>query len=103
MLTEISQPVLHEVSGPEKLNTSVKDWYNLVMKGIKSGDPTDVRPFKPEELASLGNAWVDVRDLAEAHVAALEKPEASGQRILLSTGEFKYQDWSECTFMALIN
>lgn len=30
---------------------------------------------------------VDVRDVAAAHVAAIEAPEASGQRILLASGE----------------
>lgn len=103
MLTDIPQPVLHEVDRPEQLNTSVKDWYNLVMKGIKSGDPTDIRPFTLEELASLGNAWVDVRDLAEEHVAALEKPAAGGERILLATGEFKYQDWSTFIFYCYVS
>lgn len=63
------------------------DWYNLVMKGIRSADPKNMRPWTPEELISLGQAWVDVRDLSEAHAVALEKQEAGGQRILVATGK----------------
>jgi len=53
------------------------DWYNIVLKGSKTN----------EELATIGNAWVDVRDLALAHVVALEKEGAGGQRLLMAAGE----------------
>ena len=32
------------------------------------------------------NAWVDVRDVALAHALALEKPDAGGERIIVSAG-----------------
>lgn len=32
--------------------------------------------------------WVDVRDLALAHVRAMESPEAGGKRFLLTAGHF---------------
>jgi len=32
--------------------------------------------------------WVDVRDVAEAHIAAAEKPEAAGKRFLVIAGTF---------------
>jgi UDP-glucose 4-epimerase len=40
-----------------------------------------------EELVAGINSWVDVRDIAKAHVVALEKAEAGGQRILFSAGK----------------
>lgn len=36
--------------------------------------------------------WVDVRDLAEYHVSALIKAEASNQRFLISAGEYDNQE-----------
>lgn len=32
--------------------------------------------------------WVDVRDLALAHVRAAERPEAAGKRFFITTGHF---------------
>ncbi|CAL1709339.1 unnamed protein product [Somion occarium] len=76
-------PVLHAVDSPESLNTSVKDWYTFVLKG--KGDP--------QAVATFASAWVDVRDLAEAHVLAIKKEVAGGNRIIVSAGSFKWQDW----------
>ena len=39
--------------------------------------------------------WIDVRDLAEAHVLAIKKQEAGGERIIVSAGPFKWQDFGE--------
>lgn len=39
-----------------------------------------------EDLVKQGSSWVDVRDLAEAHVKVLEKEEAGGERIIISSG-----------------
>lgn len=36
--------------------------------------------------ATFGN-WVDVRDVAESHLIAMEREEVSGQRIICSAGE----------------
>lgn len=32
-------------------------------------------------------SWVDVRDVAESHLLALERKEASGQRLIVSAGK----------------
>ncbi|KAJ3501157.1 hypothetical protein NMY22_g19021 [Coprinellus aureogranulatus] len=40
-----------------------------------------------------GYAWVDVRDIAEAHVRSLEKEEAGGERIIVSSGSYIWQEW----------
>lgn len=76
-------PFLHEVDKPENLNTSMLDWYNTVVKGT--------RP--EEQLTSISSCYVDVRDLGVAHVLALQKAEAGGERIIVSTGEWNWQDW----------
>ena len=45
-----------------------------------------------------GFCWIDVRDLGEAHVRALETEAAGGERIIVSAGHFLWQDWREYTF-----
>lgn len=50
------------------------------------GQETDPGP-------SCSMAWVDVRDLADAHALALEKEEAGGNRIIVASGPYKWQDW----------
>lgn len=47
----------------------------------------------PEELSGVQGSFVDVRDVARAHVRALEVEGAGGQRIITSAGEFIWQDW----------
>lgn len=42
--------------------------------------------YPSEALSTEGSGWVDVRDLAEAHVRALSREEAGGQRIIVSQG-----------------
>ncbi|OCH88518.1 NAD-P-binding protein [Obba rivulosa] len=76
-------PVLHLVEAPEKLNSSMLEWFHTVIKGGKD----------KAALSSLGSCWIDVRDLAEAHVRVLKVPEAGGERIIVSAGPFKWQDW----------
>ena len=50
--------------------------------------------FSEEELLS-GGSWVDVRDVAEAHVVALEKEEAADERILVSAPAVANQEFIE--------
>ncbi|KAJ7662730.1 D-lactaldehyde dehydrogenase [Mycena polygramma] len=71
-------PILHAVSSPSDLNTSCLAMYNAFTK--------------PDGAAGGGN-WVDVRDLALAHVRALQKEAAGGERIIVGAGVFKWQDW----------
>ena len=35
----------------------------------------------------MGGCWIDVRDVSEAHVLALEKEAAGGERIIISGGK----------------
>lgn len=43
----------------------------------------------------MPGAWVDVRDLGDAHVLALEKEESGGERLFISAGPLFWQEWSE--------
>ena len=48
---------------------------------------------KPKEFLAGSYLWVDVRDAALAHVLALEKPEAGGERIIVSAASYVWQEW----------
>ncbi|PGH05507.1 hypothetical protein AJ80_08328 [Polytolypa hystricis UAMH7299] len=72
-------PVVHPVRSVAELNES-----NVTLWNIAAGaDPLPV---------SRVSAWIDVRDLAEAHVQALLTPGAGGKRYVPAANEqFSYQ------------
>ncbi|GLB36862.1 putative D-lactaldehyde dehydrogenase [Lyophyllum shimeji] len=76
-------PVIHDVKGVDSLNTSARQWHDTV---LVDGKPKDF-------LTTQGASWIDVRDVAEAHVLALEKEAAGGERIIISAGSYVWQDW----------
>jgi nucleoside-diphosphate-sugar epimerase len=60
------------------LNASLRLWYDTVLvEGSKS----------EESFCKQGLSYVDVRDLAEAHVKSLEAEKAGGERIIVSAGK----------------
>lgn len=63
----------------DKLNTSSADIYRLT-----NGSSSDV----PE---TAFYAFVDARDVGEAHLKAYEVPEAAGQRYFTTAGRYTYQ------------
>ncbi|KAL4253690.1 NAD(P)-binding domain superfamily protein [Abortiporus biennis] len=77
-------PTLHEVGSASSLNTSALDWYESVLEQTGKDD---------NALATGGSCYIDVRDLALAHVYALEKEAAAGNRFIISAGTFKWQDF----------
>ncbi|KAJ3506176.1 hypothetical protein NMY22_g17338 [Coprinellus aureogranulatus] len=79
-------PAIHEIPSnkPENLNTSLKAWYDFVV--------SNASPKTRDQLA-FSNSWVDVRDLADAHVLALEKEAAGGERIIVTQGVYVWQEW----------
>ncbi|KAG6880899.1 hypothetical protein C0993_003801, partial [Termitomyces sp. T159_Od127] len=83
----LNEPTIHEVKTPETLNTSLRLWYDVVVVG-----------GQPEEFLKTGLAFIDVRDVAEAHTLALEKEAAGGERIIISSGPFIWQQWGEHLF-----
>ncbi|CAG9992129.1 unnamed protein product [Clonostachys byssicola] len=72
-------PLDHHVDDMAKLNTSSADIYRLFNGSEKQVPDTSFWAF------------ADVRDLAEAHVQAFEKPEAAGQRYLIANSSYSYQ------------
>lgn len=71
-------PVVHPVESVDKLNES-----NAMLWKVASGE----RPLPVARVPF----WVDVRDVAQAHVEALLRPEAGGKRFLPAAPErFSY-------------
>jgi hypothetical protein len=64
----VQQSFINEAANAASLGTSAAEWYNTVVLGTKSDDV----------LATSGSSWVDVRDVALAHVRAIQKEEAGG-------------------------
>ena len=47
------------------------------------------------DVSDGSNSWVDARDVAHALVLAVAAPGASGQRIIVASGAFRWQDFGE--------
>ncbi|KAH6883769.1 D-lactaldehyde dehydrogenase [Coprinopsis sp. MPI-PUGE-AT-0042] len=78
-----SSPPLGDATTPEAFNISVRWFFDRIV----SEGP------KVREMLASPSLWVDVRDLAEAQVLALEKEKAGGERILAVAGAFVWQDF----------
>ncbi|CDR98964.1 hypothetical protein [Sporisorium scitamineum] len=77
----LAEPPSSQINSPEKLNTSVGFVWALLHGSKKEEDV----------LAPAGNC-VDVRDVAYAHLEALVRPDAGGNRFATSLRPFTYQD-----------
>lgn len=71
-------PLIHQVKSPDTLNTSAKSVWKLVHNG--QGAP---------------GCAVDVRDVAQAHVEALVRPNAGGQRFAPTIGKYCQQQCAD--------
>ncbi|KAI0056653.1 D-lactaldehyde dehydrogenase [Artomyces pyxidatus] len=71
-------PPIHYVSSLKALNSSNQELYDTLVAGAM--------------LNTNSNAWIDVRDLAQAHLLAGETAGASGERIIVSAGPFHWQE-----------
>jgi nucleoside-diphosphate-sugar epimerase len=70
-------PVVPYLNSLDSVNTSNQRVRNLIQGEMK------------EKIAPTGNFfWVDVRDVALAHVRAIEVPEAGGERFFVIAGYF---------------
>ena len=79
-------PVAHHLESVEGINTSNERLVSLVRGGWKSGVPD----------TGAATIWVDVRDVAEAHVkAGLEVAEAGGRRLFTTAGTFSNREMAE--------
>ena len=70
------------VAGPP-LDAHYGDSIALIERLWKGGDPMMPRTGLP---------FADVRDVAEAHVRALQRPETAGERIIVSAGSLWYAE-----------
>ncbi|KAH1866223.1 hypothetical protein KXX08_003257 [Aspergillus fumigatus] len=70
-------PIVHYLNSLDAINTSNKRIAEMVRGHCKDGLPP-----------TSTFLWVDVRDVALAHVRAIEVPEAGGQRFFLTAGYF---------------
>ena len=71
-------PIVHHLNSLSALNTSNERFRDLIQGKFKNQDipPTGI------------HIWIDVRDLAEAHVKGMEVPEAGGKRFFATAGYF---------------
>lgn len=70
-------PIVHYLNSLEAINTSNQRMRDLIQGHMK------------EKIAPTGTfLYVDVRDVALAHVRAIEVPEAGGQRFFVTAGFF---------------
>ncbi|KIX02453.1 uncharacterized protein Z518_08394 [Rhinocladiella mackenziei CBS 650.93] len=68
-------PVVHYLNSLDSINTSNERVRNMIQGKLRGGlSPSGVY------------IWVDVRDVALAHVKAIELPEAGGKRFLVTAG-----------------
>ena len=74
-------PIVHALDSLDSLNTS-----NERIRNACQGK------FKDEIPPSGVHLWVDVRDVAEAHVNAFEKPEAANKRFFVTAGYFSNKE-----------
>ena len=70
-------PVVHYFNDLDSINTSNQRTLNMIKGKMK------------DEIAATGVfIWVDVRDVADAHVLAIEKPDAANKRFFCTQGYF---------------
>ena len=89
-MTTINPPYVYgpslepDIVSPSSIGGTQQLWWNKVIDIPSEGLTKEALGVKG------GHTWVDVRDLAEAHVRALEKEEAGGERIITSGGEHPF-------------
>ncbi|PYI24775.1 flavonol reductase [Aspergillus violaceofuscus CBS 115571] len=71
-------PVEHHVTNLDRLNESAADVYRFMNGSLSEIPPTGFP------------AWVDVRDVAEAHLRAFEVEGAANERFFVVAGNFDY-------------
>ncbi|TEB26681.1 D-lactaldehyde dehydrogenase [Coprinellus micaceus] len=83
-MTTINPPYVYgpslepHIASPSSIGGTQQLWWNQVVDIPSEGLTKEALGIKG------GNTWVDVRDLAEAHVRALEREGAGGERIIVS-------------------
>ncbi|KAI0348405.1 NAD-P-binding protein [Trametopsis cervina] len=75
-------PFLHDVATPQNLNFSIGAWFLYLVAGQA-----------PKSELNTGFLNVDVRDVSDAFVRALQVPEAGGERITIHESSFIWQEY----------
>lgn len=75
------------VLGPQAFDEDAKGDLNASAEVVKSL----LNARTEAEIAPYDNGFVDVRDIARAHIAGFENEEAKGKRLLVNTGMFSAQ------------
>ncbi|KAF3766421.1 NAD(P)-binding protein [Cryphonectria parasitica EP155] len=77
-------PVVHYLASLDAINTSNERFVSLVQGGWRNSE---------NKIPDTGvNIWVDVRDVALAHVLAIEKPELAGRRLFTTAGYYSNRE-----------
>ncbi|KAF8148653.1 hypothetical protein B0H34DRAFT_736433 [Crassisporium funariophilum] len=76
-------PTLQKPADPQSLTSSLHQWYNK----------------KPNTVLCVSYCYIDMCDLVLAHVLALAKEEAGGERIIVAAGATTWQE--SCNFVIL--
>lgn len=76
-------PLAQNIQSPDQLNTSNA----ILWKSIIESTPGDTSDKYADDIG----LWVDVRDVALAHVLPLERPELAGKRLFVTPGFFSTQ------------
>ncbi|KAL2217995.1 ketoreductase [Thermoascus aurantiacus ATCC 26904] len=77
-------PIVHYLNSLEAINTS-----NARVRDLIQGKSKEKLP------PTVTYLWVDVRDVALAHVRAIEVPEAGGQRFFVTAGHYTNKQTAE--------
>ncbi|KAF2664539.1 NAD(P)-binding protein [Microthyrium microscopicum] len=76
-------PIVHHLNSLDALNTSNERIRNFIQGKSKDMDDSETpNPY----------IWVDVRDVAEAHVNAMERDEAANKRFFTTAGYFSNKE-----------
>lgn len=76
------------VFGPQMFDRDVKKHLNTSCELVNS-----LMHLSPEDkIPELFGGYIDVRDVAKAHLVAFQKSETIGQRLIVSEGRFTMQD-----------
>lgn len=76
-------PLLQDVKTPEELNTSDLILWKSIIES-EAGDTGD-------KYTQATSPWIDVRDVALAHILPLENEKLAGKRLLIAGGYFSTQ------------
>ncbi|KAI0842377.1 NAD dependent epimerase/dehydratase [Hypoxylon sp. FL0890] len=73
-----------QIGKPEDLNETIGMVYNMFLRpGLKSSDPVPT---------TFIYVWIDVRDVARAHLLVMDEPEAANKRWLPVAGDVSFQE-----------